>query len=520
MGGPQRVHRKSALERTMELQQLKLLAGRVRQLLQQSNHPVGHNKSLDLIAAVPGLRNWPEVLAFPERVDQCRLDDSSARRLAYRLGKTFDLHLPHDDLLKAICPDRGHAARDVLHVWPGGPNPGVYVTTSPGAINAFIARYVDATDGGVFYAEKAGEFHDNSVDLGDHGLWSSGLSRIPSGTLLVVGPLQLDQQSWEECGRRLDMACLIAQESKLRVAVLFETETPEAVCEDAMLLVYMSQGDYSESETALVGVITDDGQTQLKEPFNHARPFVRSVPTVATPDAIPANSRALMAEALKESTSGLVLVGTDVIQDHWAMDLVAATLSLTEHVGPAARIMPRHRSTPSKDWQVPDAIRQLPYLPSIESAYEQHYRRLIFDPTFTKASTIIEYCNGAMLIGGVYGTDVADVFRGGRAAVPSDQSELLAHVVAILGVMRVQSKRGEVLVSDFLDLRGAKRPATPLSFKETQDFLEERRTLKWEDQVNLLLDSGQLTLASLKRSHSQNRVVSAFLSNRVKKKQK
>ena len=51
----------------MDIQQLKLMAGRVRGLLEQSKHTIGHNQSLDLIAALPGLRNWPEVQAFPDR---------------------------------------------------------------------------------------------------------------------------------------------------------------------------------------------------------------------------------------------------------------------------------------------------------------------------------------------------------------------------------------------------------------------------------------------------------------------
>lgn len=55
----------------MDIPQLKLLAGRVRGLLQQSSRPVGHSQSLDLIAALPGLRNWPEVMAFQDRVSAC-----------------------------------------------------------------------------------------------------------------------------------------------------------------------------------------------------------------------------------------------------------------------------------------------------------------------------------------------------------------------------------------------------------------------------------------------------------------
>ncbi|MEM5435956.1 hypothetical protein [Paraburkholderia diazotrophica] len=49
----------------MDLQQLKLLAGSIRAFLQQANIRIGHNESLDIAAALPGLRDWPEVSAFP-----------------------------------------------------------------------------------------------------------------------------------------------------------------------------------------------------------------------------------------------------------------------------------------------------------------------------------------------------------------------------------------------------------------------------------------------------------------------
>ncbi len=41
----------------MDMPQLKLLAGRVRGLLEQRDVSVGHSEALDLVAALPGLRN-------------------------------------------------------------------------------------------------------------------------------------------------------------------------------------------------------------------------------------------------------------------------------------------------------------------------------------------------------------------------------------------------------------------------------------------------------------------------------
>ena len=176
----------------MDIPQLKRLAGYVRSVLKHSNHAVSHNQSLDLISALPGLRNWPEVQAFPNRVAACELDTSSASRLVYRLNHKFDLKLTPQHVLLALNP-RDPASEQVLvpQIWPTGPVPGVYVTTSQAAIDALVVKYEEATDGAVFYAERAANMADGAIDLGDYGLWSSGLDRVPGGTLIVVGPIEL-----------------------------------------------------------------------------------------------------------------------------------------------------------------------------------------------------------------------------------------------------------------------------------------------------------------------------------------
>lgn len=86
----------------MDLPTLKLLAARVRGLLEQSHHRIGHNQALDLIAALPGLRNWPEVNAFPDRVMACQLDEVSAARLGSRLKARFGLDINAYSLLSSL----------------------------------------------------------------------------------------------------------------------------------------------------------------------------------------------------------------------------------------------------------------------------------------------------------------------------------------------------------------------------------------------------------------------------------
>lgn len=500
----------------MDIQQLKLLAGRVRDLMQQSNHPVGHNQSLDLVAALPGLRNWPEVMAFPDRVAACELDAASASRLAFRLKKKFELQLSPQAMLAAVNPPEAEKPIRTLQIWPNGPKPGVYVTTSQNAIDALLERYEEATDGALIYAERAGNHWDGSIDLGEGGLWSSGLSRVPSGTLLVVGPIELNQQSWTDSASRLGIASMHALASEHRVAVLIDTPTPEVMCEDVLLMVQSTQPEGDDCDTALLGVVTDDGELQKRDPFAHSRSRPAYIRNMATVDAIPSSALPALHKIIAEHSSGLLLFGSAIIEEHSAFDLVAASLALTEHGGPAARIMPRNRSTPAKDWLVPEAIKQLPFLPSIESAYDQGYRRMIFDPNYTRAELLLEFGKDVLLIAGTYGCGVEDVFmstmRGGGSLVESD---LLALVIAILSVKPVPGKHGEAVASDLFVMQQESGPIQPMKFEDIVKFLQENRILRWQDEMTSLLDSGGVTAASIKKALPRDRSISEFLSQRA-----
>ena len=118
----------------MDTQKLKVFAERLRAYLERHNLTLKHGQTLDLIAAIPGLRNWPEVNAFPARVSAAQWDSHSVDRLAKRIAKQHGLILPVDELHQALEP----VPSNILKVWPDGPVPGVYVTTSQEAIDAAI----------------------------------------------------------------------------------------------------------------------------------------------------------------------------------------------------------------------------------------------------------------------------------------------------------------------------------------------------------------------------------------------
>lgn len=497
----------------MDTQQLKLLAGLVRGLVQSSHPSVGHGQALDLVAALPGLRSWPEVIAFPDRVAATELDTAAASRLAFRLKKRFAFDISPQKLLTTLSPFGEVAGRSAPQVWPAGPVPGVYITTSQEAIDALLEVYEDATDGAVVYAERAGSHWSSSIDLGDYGLWSSGLDRVPTGTLIIVGPLKLDQQSWTDSAERLEMACNHALNSQHRIAVLLDTPSPESVHQDVLLLV-TSRPDYTDHDTALTGVITDDGELETRTPFARPWPRVELVQTVATPNAIPPSVLRPLSDALAEKKSGLLLFGSGAIDEHPAIHLVAASLALTEHVGPAARVMPRHRSTPSKDWNVPEAIRALPFLPSIESAYAQGYRRIIYTPNYSRSDQLLEASKDALLIGGAYAGDIGQTFMSSmRYSGRKEEESLLNRIVAIASLVDIATvSGGTASVADLYIADGA-ATASMMRPKEVDEFMTAHRLVCWEDELIRLLNMGAITHEAVKQAFPRSHGIEAFLSD-------
>ena len=503
----------------MDIQQLNLLAGRIRDLLQQSQHSVGHSQALDLSAALPGLRNWPEVQAFPDRVAACELDLASANRLAFRLKKKYELDLAPRALLETLAPAGANQRPPALEIWPGGPASGVYITDSQDAINALLDRYEEATDGALVYAEQAGNHWSGSIDLGEYGLWSGGLDRVPSGTLLIIGPLQLDQRSWKDSAERLDMACLHTQTSGHRVAVLVETPAPSTLFEDVRLLV-LGRPEGEESVEALLGSVSKAGELQPRLPFAKPWPEPIQVPTVATVDAIPATALHHLQSALAERSTGILVFGSSEIEEHGAIELVAASLALTAHLGPAARVMPRHRGTPAKDWQVPEAIKQIPFLPSVQSAYEQGYRRIIFDASYARSEFLLDYSDDVLFITGVYGNAVMDAcMELLRGTGLSAKDEILARIIAILGVMPFSTATGPESANDLLVMNGAKQ-APFKDFKAIGDFLKAHRVLKWEDDIARLLDEQRISTEELKEAMPRNGELTGLLASIGRRKKR
>jgi hypothetical protein len=215
---------------------------------------------------------------------------------------------------------------------------------------------------------------------------------------------------------------------------------------------------------------------------------------------------------LATRTSGIVLFGSSEIVDHSAAEQVAAGLALTGHAGPAARIMPRHRGTPAKDWLVPEAIKALPFLPSIASAYAQGYRRMVITPHYARADTLLDY-KDVLFLGGTYQHDVSDIAM--RLIVGSNsqnEADMMDRIVAVLGILHL-SARGRQTVASDLFVRGTLPKPLGSNYSELEAFLRDNRMIRWEDELASLLENGAVTKAAIKRA-SRHHTVSEFLSQR------
>lgn len=500
----------------MDIQQLKLLAGRIRGLLEHANVTVTHSQALDLSGALVGLRNWPEVQAFPARVAVADLDLAAASRLAHRLQRKHTLELSAGELLAALQPPGVKSEQEPPHIWPAGPRPGVYITTEQKHINALLAAYDEATDGALMYAERAGSHWKSSIDLGEHGLWSSGLESVPSGTLLVLGPLEVNQQSWDDTSSRIDSACMNAQAYGHRIAVLLDTATPHTLFHDVDLMVRLKESDGDDTHEALLGVVASDGELVERTRFVEALPVPVSRPSDAPLDPLPANALPFLRKALEQRPNGILLLGSGQIGEHWIADLINAVLPLTDFAGPAARIRARRRSTPAKDWNVPEAMKQLPFLPSIESAYSLGYRRMVIDPNYTDEELIDTYSNDVLFIAGSYGGSVDDAFLSGAKYRGSDDvDKALDQHIAILAVTQMKTSKTEARFADMYVPDG-QYPDGEDKFEAVLTMLRNRRCLRVEAELERLLDAKLVTPAAVRKALPRSRWVGEYLSGRGK----
>ncbi len=433
----------------MDTQQLKLLAGRLCGVLEQNNFHIKHGQALDLIAAIPGLRNWPEVISFPDRVADAELTELSTARLSLRMADTVGVTLEPSRLLADLSAPSYKPAFTTT-VWPTGPVPGIYVTTSQTAIEAAIRRYEHDTEGALMYGERAGNSADSAIDLGEQGIFSNGLLRAPSGTLIVLGPVEMTQESWGDNCDRLRVASHLVNEAGLRVAILFETPMPQTLRSDVALLVQWEHSEPGEVDEALRGIVTDDGKLEAIFPFVEPRPAPVSALTPKSTAQFPSDLAQVLEEAITIMPFGLVVVGSSVAKEPRCA-MLEAVLPFTEHAGPAARIQPNFRGGYGGDDEpLSSRFEGLPVCPSIESAYASGYRRMVIEsPYGNAADSMFRHASDVCFLVAAYSAEVAGAFLNAVTNLRrQDEAEALNKIIAILCVAEISTKRRKLKVCD------------------------------------------------------------------------
>ncbi|MEG3807003.1 hypothetical protein DBT53_004390, partial [Aerococcus mictus] len=479
----------------MDTQKLKVFAERLRAYLERYNLTLKHGQTLDLIAAIPGLRNWPEVNAFPAQVSTARWDSHSADRLAKRIGKLHSLILPIDELQQGLEPI---VAND-LNVWTDGPVPGVYVTTSQEGIDAAIAKYEAATNGALLYAEDAGRSSDAAIDLGEHGLFSHGMDRLPSGTLVVVGPLPLTQESWGDNKDRLNVAANLAYSSSLRFAVLVKTPLPENMHSDIDLLLRPDDEGLDSEPVDVLGVVTESGDLQVVQPFVQRRLTPPVAQHFTTNQRLPQVLDNALRQAVAKRSYGIIVLGITP-SDKPRNALLEAVLPLTEHAGPAVRIQPTFRSGYGKDDTSPSPhFEGLPILPSIESAYAHGFRRMIIESVHHGASkAMAAHVQDTCFLLTSYSTEVVGAWID---AMPQhqDSPDGLEALIAVLCIANVEAEKETFIVCDAF-VAGAPPLPKGERFDELIAHMESHRVIRWQDQLDALLFADKVTLAQAKKA--------------------
>ncbi|MES2251665.1 MAG: hypothetical protein V4645_30650 [Pseudomonadota bacterium] len=493
----------------MDTQKLKVFAERLRAYLERQNLLLKHGQALDLIAAIPGLRNWPEVNAFPGRVSAAQWDSDSADRLAKRIAKLHELILPIEELREALEP----RSADVLKVWPNGPVPGLYVTTSQEAINAAIAKYEAATDGALLYAERAGQSADAAIDLGEYGLFSRGMDRLPSGTLVVLGPLPLTQESWSDNKDRLNVAADLAHSSSLRIAVLVETPLPENLHSDIDLLLRPDDEGLDSEPVNVLGVVTAAGDLQMLQPFVQRRLTPPAAQRFTTYQRLPQVLEFALGQALAKRPYGVIVLGITP-GDTQRKVLFEAVLPLTEHAGPAVRIQPTFSPGYGKDSSpLSPHFQGLPIFPSIESAYASGYRRMVLESSnHAAAEAIARHAHEVCFLLRSWSTEVAGAWM---SSLPDrmDKPNALDVVTAILCVADVPIKSGMLAVCDAY-VGGASPAPVDNDIDRLAEHMQAHRAVRWEDELDALLAAKKVTSSQAKKALRRHGV-EAHLASRT-----
>lgn len=490
---------------TMDLEQLRLRAAPLRQFLAERNFPLSHNQALDLLAAAPGLRTWPEVNAFRERVAAESLSLRAATRVAKRIASKGGPTIDETELLRLL--ESGAATPGVgLVVWPDGAPRGIYVTSDGDAATEAIRRYSEESGEALFFTSGLDFFEGNAIELGETGIFSAGLSRAPSGTLLAM-TLAIDRDSWDDLRARLT-AAWNAADGGLRVLVLCSTPTPESLHTDVSLLTH-TQGEPAPGETNwLFGIVAEDGELREQLPFA-PKPAKVEFPVDLPPSklSLPASVESELAAALAARTTGIIVAGMLAeAGENRPLEVIAALLPKLLQIGPVGRI-PRHNMYDGFH-PVPDSVAMLPIFASVESAIAAGCAVIVFDMAFYgETQEMLECIDRALFVVGVKALGVG---RGISNALSSmrNMDDAVDLVTAAICTGTVRGKASKPMTWDMYvrvenlaeDNARRKQP------REFEDMFDAARVVRREDQIAQWLAEGIVSEKSVRKDFPYLRI--------------
>lgn len=289
---------------------------------------------------------------------------------------------------------------------------------------------------------------------------------------------------------------------------------------DIALAVQKVAPEGGDCDPALAGIVTEDGELLRRTPF--IQPVdARVVSTVDAPtDALPPRAIELLTERLQRRSAGFLVLSSCVWEEHWGIEQIAAALPLTDAVGPVARIKPRNRSTPAKDMMVPDVVKGLPFLSSIESAYAHGYRRMLIDSGYTDFRDLMKYADDVLFFIGSHSMEADEaLMETVRFRSFEDLDKVYERLVACVAVGPISVGAETVHISDVF-IPGAKALPAGAKFDAITKHVRKHRAIRWEDELGQLLDKGTVTPEVVRASleHRRAKAVEAVLTKWSKRR--
>lgn len=479
----------------MDINQLKALAERLKTFLSGKGHVIKHGHALEFVAAIPGLRSWAEVTSFPDRVAAATVNEHSARRLCARLGTKLQIHIGTDELLEVLGTALSRSST-LLSIWPDGAEPGLYVTTEEHAVARALERFAAAAPGALMFCEQAGAHAELAIDLGDYGVFSPGLRKAPRGSLVVLGPLEFVEESWDDLGDRLRCAAKLALEAGHRIVVLAKTPCERTLHFDVSRLVRWEDSPPEYVDEMLRGIVTQDGRLVRVDPFAGEPPLPRQF-TPQPKTTFPEPLADFLRSALAFRDTGIVGICSGLSRDRY--ELMEAALPLIARGRAAARIQPDFRGGYGGEPPLSSSFVGMEVCASIEAAHALGYRVMVIEKAFGRElfERLLQHSDEVCFLVAGFGS-VATAFAQMMIFDRDAADRAIASAIALLSVADVKSTTGAYPVYDVYSARAG----LPQISNDEDAYLygERNRVVRWEDQVSPLLKSGRVTREEIEES--------------------